>query len=570
MEKNAGRIDKKIISMIENGLTRIINQVNSECGSNKINLYDFIELYCQAYDSFKNEYENLKTFDFGEKVGMEVCDWVCDPRTGYRFLSIKFSEDLPKSGANLGFLSTEITPPGEEYNRFMIVERDGKVAAYFTDKKNEYSITPASDVPPDVLSDYLNLYGKYHQLFSVPNDVVVENELKGIKFTITFQALKSSLRTFNFTKPGNIGIYIEASIDPSENTYGGEYRVYINVNSSGVSTYSTHIGVQNVNRYLSPSDYERMLKSIYIDCRCLSGYGKKNFLEEFMSKTSEKSTLELAAGYLIELDNYYQGIDLCGEFRKSAAELTETFGGNEDDSMSLYEFIASFYEAYKAFREEYEKLGVLNLGKSTTIGFRDFVGDDNYKFFSAAILRDNHLDKRDTKTTDILVPSREYRYFAIRERDGVVSGRLLGSFGADSAWCPVDLDPNILKAYLDLFGKYHQLFELSKHPGVVLEKENAKVCFDFNTNFSSIEGISGIEIEFSCGDCTMGITIDFNREKSEHLYLSSARYKKHLIKERIPREFLDEMLHSIRISFSYLKGYKGEAAKGLIKTNSEI
>ena len=289
-----------------------------------------------------------------------------------------------------------------------------------------------------------------------------------------------------------------------------------------------------------------------------------------MSKTNEKSTIELAVEYLISQDEYYEGIDLCGKFRESAQEITETFGGNEDDSMSLYEFIESFYETYMAFRKEYEKLGVLNPGKRTTIDFCDYIDSDNYKFFSAKILRDCHLYERRTKTTDFLVPNRRYKYFTITEKDGVVSGQLLGSLGADSAWCPIDLDSNLLKAYLDLFGKHHQLLALSKYPGVVIESENASVNFDFFKDFSSIEGISGANVEVNCGECDMRICIRFF-ENEAVFYCGNAHYEDRTVCERIPKGKLsDEMLHSIRISRSYLNGYKGVAEKNLIKRSSAI
>ena len=237
--------------------------------------------------------------------------------------------------------------------------------------------------------------------------------------------------------------------------------------------------------------------------------------------------------------------------------------------MSLYDFIESFYEAYSEYRKEYEELGILNLGDSTTLGFREYVDDGNYRFFLAKVLPDRALSRsRGDKITNMVVPSRKYNYIAITEKDGKVTGEFLEGRSAESPSCAINLDAKTLKSYLDLFGKYHKLFELSPGEGLVVKdpEHNAKIYFDFHTDFSSIEGIYSVTIWIYFGDYRMDVSISFKFNNDLPYYSGyTIHYKNDYVNDYISSEFVDEMLKSIRINRSYLNSYEGVAEKGLIK-----
>lgn len=313
------------------------------------------------------------------------------------------------------------------------------------------------------------------------------------------------------------------------------------------------------------------MKSLKIFSNMLERLKKRcNNKESSKVQNGQKTPLELAFEYKLEREQKYAEIDLYGKFRKSAQEITEILGGNEKDSMSLYDFIESFYEAYSAYRKEYEDLGVLNLGKSTTLGFREYVEEDNYRFFCAAVLPDRALDRYGiTKTTDMIVPNRSYKYIAITEKDGKVTGEFLKGRSAESPSCAINLDAKTLKSYLDLFGKYHKLFELSPGEGLVVKdpEDNAKIHFDFSTHFSSIEGIFSVTIWIYFGDYRLDVNIAFNGDLPYYSNYS-IYYENDYVDDFIPFEFMDEMLKSIKVSRSHLMNYKGKAEKNLIKYNS--
>lgn len=280
--------------------------------------------------------------------------------------------------------------------------------------------------------------------------------------------------------------------------------------------------------------------------------------------------------YLNENNNalekdYAKSKKVCAEFNKIAININKMFG-DSDDSISLYELVELFYEAYKEFRKEYEEIGVLNLGEDKVLAFRDYVGDDNYKFFSAQIMSDCIKRPTEGKTIDIKVPNEGYQGFVITKRADEISSCLLKGLGADSGWCSVDdISKDTLEQYLTLFGRYHLLLESAMNQGIVIQSKDkaTRVVISFSTP-SLLERLEVIRVEVSSDYSEDKMIVDIDLKNQGRYVNYDARLNRESVKEYIPYGFCNYLLRSIKINCSRLKCYNEVKANTLVKRSDEI
>ena len=118
---------------------------------------------------------------------------------------------------------------------------------------------------------------------------------------------------------------------------------------------------------------------------------------------------------------------------------------NYKNSISLSNYISMFNDLYKSFREEYDSLESLNLGKEVVyINFSKWTAEADYRCLSLYVREPNMIKKKST-------------YLYLREIDGkIMPFATNNSNPIDKNYFRVDvnLDEDLCKQYLDLFEKY--------------------------------------------------------------------------------------------------------------------
>lgn len=195
----------------------------------------------------------------------------------------------------------------------------------------------------------------------------------------------------------------------------------------------------------------------------------------------EKSPLD----YLIN-----ESIKMGNEIENWIKKIGDSFTSNDDDnSITLYNFVESYMKLYSDFKEEYESLEKLNIGEYNNV--IEYIDNDNFRLLSLQL---NEQEK------DSIVPAEIYNRLIIQENYNSKNG-ILAYFSTGSSKCnrvvPVtNVSSSILTGYLDLFGKYRQLFDFYRDirlGGCFLPNQSVTFRIDAN-NDSLINGLESIEV----------------------------------------------------------------------------
>lgn len=256
-------------------------------------------------------------------------------------------------------------------------------------------------------------------------------------------------------------------------------------------------------------------------------------------------------------------------------DINNQFSEDESDSISLYDFIVAYIEEYHSFKEKYDSLGRLDFGEGIGFNFCDYVEDskNGYRFLSLELLYDNYK----AYFTDPVAPSvkinvpgkkNENCRFIIYERDGKVSACFNQNRNNPTSITVDDVPSDVLKQYLDLFGKHRQLFEIARRDD---EKQNIRLengkglSLDISINVYNFlaNGLRNIGIKIAGvvdslegeynGKYSMGISVDSKYSLAFEFHLNGD-----LVKRFLSKSICSQILKEIIVDRKHLKGYKGK------------
>ena len=268
-----------------------------------------------------------------------------------------------------------------------------------------------------------------------------------------------------------------------------------------------------------------------------------------MKNEKNKSLIERAANAL-----YLYQEKLNKWLEKSKYNLS--YGDNEKDLVSLREYIEIIQKVYSSFKEEYEDIEKLNIGKYNNVLF--YCDADDSKFLELQI---NEQEK------DSIVPE-DYGYCCLimGESKGTVYAYFRKDDMIGSPSIDIKVDPEIIREYLRVFGKYYALFETFKEiifGKCICSKHNQHLYLKTDTpNDSLIDDLDGIVINLFTDnfmsdnysvelyvDLSDGIKIDY--EKS-HTIENNTRYGKAYMQDGLLEDWLDD----IKVDYHKLPNYK--------------
>ena len=239
---------------------------------------------------------------------------------------------------------------------------------------------------------------------------------------------------------------------------------------------------------------------------------------------------------------------------KYANQLGTVLTGSDDDStIVLYDFINSYQKLYQEFKEEYNNLDKLNIGENNNV--IEYIDNGDFRLLSLQL---------NNQEVNSIVPSGEYNRLIIREIDGVVSAAFSNGASYNSKVEPLtgkNIDPRVLRDYLDLFGKYYPLFEIyrdSRLGGSIHKSDTISFRIDAH-NESLINGLDDMEVFIDTknplggnyrilihADLTDGVKINYGRSivKVDNTTIPI-----------IPNQIIDATLWTTKLNRSYLRNY---------------
>ena len=335
----------------------------------------------------------------------------------------------------------------------------------------------------------------------------------------------------------------------------------------------SYIFVQNERINVSdPYLYDRLLDEIMIDSSSLFNYEElKNLVPCPNRRATDKENGDF---WTLEdkLKASAESRRLCDGFRRFSDIISKKYIGDGNNLINLYDFIISYIEEYDSFKEEYERLGRLDLGKVTGINFREYVDDHNgYRLLTFDLSYDyskSYCTMPVNSPVRLQVPvdrSKECR-FMISERDGQVFACFTQEQNINKPIPVNNIPSEVLREYLDLFGKYRRLFELARDG---IETEN--IFVKINPCKSLVNGLESIDLRVN------GV-VDFNDEHYGRYSIATqvrptgsgvyshpiARFNDHLVNDFLPSQAIADVLKSIVVNRGYLNEY------GINPTTSEI
>lgn len=125
------------------------------------------------------------------------------------------------------------------------------------------------------------------------------------------------------------------------------------------------------------------------------------------------------------------------------------FANNSKKVTSLKEFTENFYNAYMSFKEDYDKIEKLNIGNLVNVLY--FSEDENSRHLELVV----ENDEEGTIKPDGFI------YLNIIERDGKFRAYFTNSQNHNRKISEItDVNPSVLKGYLDVFSKHKEIFNL--------------------------------------------------------------------------------------------------------------
>ena len=249
------------------------------------------------------------------------------------------------------------------------------------------------------------------------------------------------------------------------------------------------------------------------------------------------------------------------DFTKWLYKASKSFIDNDyDNSITLYEFASSYKRIYDEFKKEYDELEKLNIGYYNNV--IEFIETDTYRMLSLQL---------NEQEEDSIVPGDEYNRFIIKElkdckKDAVYGYFLTSSTSISKMEQLKRVDPEVLRGYLDLFGKYYPIFDLFRDMNLGGCRTNTqKIDFNINcTNNSLINNLESMEMILQSdyifnSDYTLLIHLDLSDGVRIDSNKSIAKLEDYFTIHEPPEIFLKKIIeraiYFVRINRKFLRNY---------------
>ncbi len=249
----------------------------------------------------------------------------------------------------------------------------------------------------------------------------------------------------------------------------------------------------------------------------------------------------------------------------------KTFIGNdEDNSILLYDFVSSYKNLYDQFKEEYDNLEKLNIGYYNNI--IEYIDGKDFRMLSLQL---------NEQEEDSIVPGKEYNRLIIRERydcknEAIEAYFVTGSTNDSKSKKLTGVNTDVLRGYLDLFGKYYPLFDLYRdiNMGGCYNHSQSITFKIIGKNNSLINGLDSIEIFISSHyvmninhstlinvDLSDGIKVNPSKSIAKIDDLEVLAFSNYILKPT-----LETALNTIKVNRDYIRNYDLDKYSENIKT----
>ena len=163
-----------------------------------------------------------------------------------------------------------------------------------------------------------------------------------------------------------------------------------------------------------------------------------------------------------------------------------------DETININDYLKIIQKKHREFKEEYESLEKINLGKSINIA--GYTEDSSIRGLRI---------KLNSNEKGTIVPGSEFEYLDIFSEEGRTWAQFITKYEYSGKVVPLKgVSEEVLNNYLELFFKYRKLFELDmkQNRGPICSSSNIirkyEVSIRFNTvNGSLINGLTGATVE---------------------------------------------------------------------------
>ncbi len=193
------------------------------------------------------------------------------------------------------------------------------------------------------------------------------------------------------------------------------------------------------------------------------------------------------------------------------------FTNNGRKFTNLKDFVTQFYDSYRLFKEDYDKIEKLNLGNLINVLY--FNEDEKSCYLELLV---------EGKQEGTIKP-KGFKYLTIFQRDGQYHAFFTDSQNYNRKIIEItDVDPSVLKGYLDVFRKHKEIFNLYKDfrnkPELVFGNHHSLYVLVHAWDDALVDGLEAIEFiiqnfpflnTYYCMhiwvDLLNGINIDFDK-----------------------------------------------------------
>lgn len=226
---------------------------------------------------------------------------------------------------------------------------------------------------------------------------------------------------------------------------------------------------------------------------------------------------------------------------------------DKENSVSLYDYMSSIVEVYKAFKEEYDDLEKLDIGNH--IEFVNYKEEYNYR---ALVLRIYNF--RETS----LISNGEYHLHIIEHALGKNLQPLVCAYLTDEDNNEVvhskvnEAKYNVLGGYIDLFSKYAPLFriymlQLYDYDNEVIKNKGIHGKITLNAPYGILNRLSGVTLKL--GDFCRFNTLDVSYHINDNDMSIDKTYSILVNGNGVRINNIDEVLKSIQIDRDLISLY---------------
>lgn len=494
------------------------NQINNDMASNATgrNLFSiekFISTFRKAYHLYKEEYKRLKKIDgLGDDFYVQTYDY------------------SPKRIHLVG------NNPNSLFGRFR------EIVIYYNKSKLTITGLPHDDtekveeldIDPDVLRENLNFYSKHAEFINLLNLLYKGKKITdhdsfftmwyyvamdrcfpvdGKKLSYNYEFWNGPSGRLSFCLCNKEGKFqseingIEAIKVVLESPSGSEpyhyMEIYVDINSGAIDYSKCNCFINGVRTPIDNSFYDSTLKNL--------GLKKKTTVLRDFSNADFNHYIENLVYDKAVYDKYLKNLATCWEILKNFQEGSSQI--KTDDSnvprVSLKDYVAYFYTAYKTFCAEIEEAIKDKLGEyKITWRNEAYFEQEGKRRKLTLVMRDEELIKEATVVDPLTgtpwgVPGDKHRWhdeIVIDERGKHIKAQMVKHYKKDafkSDYFNVDetvptsikANPKLLRKYLDCFKNYNKW-------GIIIRKAQGECCNELWGPHWGYGGKHGFRVEF--------------------------------------------------------------------------